>query len=234
MAERDTDSRNIRSLTAVVNTVTLQSEQANTPPVRSPAVRIAAVVLVGVLVGAVTDVLQKYLDTPWSSLANAASPWLAPAFAVGALQRRNWGAALAGLMTCVFELAGYYVASAVRGYYASDGGHAILLFWTGCALVGGPVFGVAGRLWWQASGRFRGLGAAVLGAAFLAEAVVSYGYRLHYTSSAILFAAIGVALLGLLGLRGRQYVPMAGWLLATLPAGVLAEFALGLVYDQSF
>jgi hypothetical protein len=202
--------------------------------VRSPAIRVAAVVLVGLVVGAGTEVLQEYLDAPWSSLVNAASPWLAPAFAVGALQRRAWGAALAGVMTCVFELAGYYVTSAVRGYYASAGGHAILLFWTGCAVAGGPVFGAAGRLWWQASGRLRGLGAAVLGAAFLAEAVVSYGLRLHYTSSAVLFATIGVVLLALLGLRERQYAHIGRWLLATFAAGVIAEFALGLVYDQSF
>lgn len=218
----------------MVNTITTRGEEANTPSVKSLAVRVAAVVLVGVLVGTVTNVLQKYLGAPWSSLVNAASPWLAPAFAVGVLQRRAWGATLAGVMTCVFELAGYYVTSAVRGYYASDGGHTILLFWTGCAVVGGPAFGAAGRLWWQASGRLRGLGAAVLGAAFLAEAAVSYGWRLHYTSSVVLFATIGVALLALLGLRERQYAHIGRWLLATLPAGVIAEFALGLVYDQSF
>jgi len=196
----------------------------------SAVVRLGAAVVLGLVMGAMTSVLQKYLDSPWQSLVNAASPWLAPAFAVGALQRRVSGAALAGLATCVFELVGYYVISAMRGFGA--GGHGILLFWTGCALVGGPVFGAAGHLWRQ--DRVRGLGASVLVASFLAEAVISYGWRLHYTSSAVLFAGLGVAAAVLLGLRGRQYASLCRWLLITFPAGAIAELILSLVYAQSF
>ncbi|MCW2945161.1 MAG: hypothetical protein JWR24_1878 [Actinoallomurus sp.] len=96
------------------------------------------------------------------------------------------------------------------------------------------MFGAAGRLWWRGPGRLRGLGAAVLAAAFLAEAAVSYGWRLHYASSAILFAALGLAVVVLLGFRGRQYPHVGRWLLATIPAAVVAELALGLVYAQSF
>jgi ABC-type transport system involved in cytochrome c biogenesis permease subunit len=80
-----------------------------------------------------------------------------------------------------------------------------------CAVIGGPVFGAVGRLWWRGPGRLRGLGAAVLAAASLAEAAVSYGWRLHYTSSAILFAALGVAVVALLGLRGRHYPHVGRW-----------------------
>jgi len=194
------------------------------------SVRLGAVVVAGLVMGAVTSVLQKYLNSPWLSLVNAASPWLAPAFAVGVLQRRIGGAALAGLATCVFELAGYYLTSAARGFGA--GGSGILLFWTGCAVVGGPVFGLAGWLWRQ--DRVPGLGASVLAASFLAEAAVGYGWRLHYTSSAILFALIGVAVAVLLGLRDRRHPAICRWLLVTVPAGAVAELILGLVYDQSF
>lgn len=208
--------------------VTAETVRAEEVPT---AVRLGAAVVAGLVMGAVTSVLQKYLDFPWLSLVNAASPWLAPAFAVGALQRRVGGAALAGLATCVFELVGYYLTSAARGYF-SAGGHGILLFWTGCAVVGGPVFGAAGWLWRQ--GRVRGLGASVLVASFLAEAAVGYGWRLHYTSSAILFAVIGVAAAVLLGLRDRAYVPLCRWLLVTFPAGAIAELILGLVYARSF
>ncbi|MEV5750140.1 DUF6518 family protein [Actinoallomurus sp. NPDC052308] len=212
---------------------TLEEETTGRPAILTWVVRILAAPAIGIVMGAVTDVLQKYLDLPWNSLVNAASPWLAPAFAVGALQRRLWGAAVAGLATCVFELVGYYVTAAARGYFAG-GGHGILLFWGGCAVAGGPVLGMAGRLWWRGPGRLRGLGAAVLAAAFLAEAIVAYGWRLHYTASAVLFAGLGVAVGVLLGLRGRRYVDLARWLLVVLPIGLLAELALGLVYDQSF
>jgi hypothetical protein len=194
--------------------------------------RVAVVVGLGLVTGAVTSVLQKYLGFPWLSLVNAASPWLAPAFVAGALQRRPGVAAVAGLGTCLFELLGYYLTTAVRGYYAS-GGHGILLFWTACAVVGGPVFGSAGSLWRQAPARLRGLGTSVLTAAFLAEALVAYAWRLHYWSSAVLFAVVGVVLFAVLGRRER-HLPAARWLGATLPLGVLAELLLGLVYGRSF
>ena len=197
------------------------------------AVRFAAAVVIGTLVGALTSILQKYLDAPWASLVNAASPWLTPAFAVGALQRRPSYAAVAGFATCVFELAGYYVTAAARGYFAG-GGHGILLFWTACALVGGPVFGWAGWTWWSGPARTRGLGVAIFAAAYFAEAAIGYGWRLHYTSSAILFAAIGSAAIPALTHRERLTATTLRWLLATLPAGILAELCLGLVYAQSF
>jgi hypothetical protein len=211
-----------------VRMVTVEADRMQEMP---RVVRLGAVVVLGLVMGGITSVLQKYLNFPWLSLVNAATPWLAPAFTVGALQRRVGGAALAGLAVCVFELVGYYLTSAARGYF-SAGGHGILLFWTGCAVVGGPIFGAAGWLWLQ--DRVRGLGASVLAASFLAEAAVSYGWRLHYTSSAILFAGLGIAAAALLGLRGRQYVPLCRWLLLTFPAGAVAELLLGFVYARSF
>lgn len=200
------------------------------------AARAGVVVVVGLAMGALTDVLQTYLGghPPWGSLVNAASPWLVPAFAVGAIQRRAWGAALAGVTTCLAELAGYYVTSAVRGYYMSDGRPAIIVFWSACALAGGPVFGVAGRLWWRGPGRLRSLGPAVVGSAFLAEAAVGYGWYLRYWSSAALFAALGLAAIASLGWRDRQYARVGRWLTATLPAGVAAFVIVEIASSRSW
>jgi Family of unknown function (DUF6518) len=189
------------------------------------------VVAVGLGVGIATSVLQKYLDAPWSSLVNAASPWLAPAFAVGVMWRRVSLAAMAGLLTCLLELVGYYVSAVARGYSASP---TELWFWGVCAVVGGPALGAAGWAWWRGPHRLRGLGAAVLAAAFIAEAAVAYGWRLHYVGSAILFGAIGVAAVALLGLHQHQHRRMAAWLTVVLPVGVVAELLLGLAYRQSF
>jgi len=74
-----------------------------------------AVVAAGLLVGAATSVLQKYLNLPWASLVNAASPWLVPMFAAGMLWGRPPAAALAGAATGLLELAGYYLTAAARG-----------------------------------------------------------------------------------------------------------------------
>ena len=51
------------------------------------------------------------------------------------------GAAAAGMAVCLFELVGYYATAQARGYSTSE---SILVFWTACALVGGPIFGLSG------------------------------------------------------------------------------------------
>ena len=208
------------------------SEQAARGPAGTPALaRMAAVLVVGLLAGAGTSVLQKYLGSPWDSLVNAASPWLVPMFAAGVLWARPPAAALAGAATGLLELAGYYLTAAARGYPAGPG---ILAFWTACAVLGGPLFGAAGWAWWRGPAALSALGAAALPAAFLAEAAVVYAWGLHYWSSAALFAVLGVAVFVLAGLRRRQYAAAARWLLAAFPAGVAAELLLGLIYSQSF
>ncbi len=191
----------------------------------------ALVVVVGLLVGASTSMLQTYLDAPWLSLVNAASPWLTPAFLLGAIWRRPGSAALSGLSACLLELVGYYATATARGYPVS---HGIVLFWVACGVVGGPVFGAAGRLWWDAPRRLVGAGPAVLASAFFSEALVAYGWRLHYWSSAVLFAVMGAVAIVLLGLRGQQHRQIGRWLVLVIPIAVLAEFALELVYKQSF
>jgi hypothetical protein len=192
--------------------------------------RAVIVLVIGLGVGVLTSILQQHLNQPWLSLVNAASPWLTPMFAMGALWRRPGVAAFAGLATGLLELIGYYATASARGYSA---GHAIVLFWTACAVVGGPVFGLAGWAWWRESGRLRGLGAAALPAAFFAEAIVVYGFRLHYASTAVLFAVLGVIVAALLGFRGRQHLRLLAWLGVTLPAGVIAELILNQIYSQS-
>ena len=191
----------------------------------------AAVLVIGLLVGAGTSILQKYLGSPWDALVNAASPWLVPMFAAGVAWARPPAAALAGAAAGLAELAGYYLTAAARGYPAGPG---ILLFWAACALLGGPLFGAAGWAWWRGPAPLSGLGTAALPAAFLAEAAVAYGWRLHYWSSAVLFAVLGVAVFVLASLHRRQYAAAARWLLAAFPAGGAAELLLGLIYSQSF
>jgi hypothetical protein len=193
--------------------------------------RVVIVLVVGLGVGAATLLLQGQTGAPWDSLVNAASPWLAPAFIVGAFWPRPASAAFAGLAACLLELVGYYATANARGFASS---HAELLFWGVCAVIGGPVFGAAGWAWWQGPSRLRGLGAAILVGAFIAEALVSYGWRLHYGSSAILFGVTGIAAGALLGLHRRQHRRIAVWLAVALPVGIVAELMLGLVYRQSF
>ncbi len=135
------------------------SEQAARGPAGTGLARMAAVLVVGLLAGAGTSVLQKYLGSPWDSLVNAASPWLVPMFAAGVLWARPPAAALAGAATGLLELAGDYLTAAARGYPAGPG---ILAFWTACAVLGGPLFGAAGWAWWRGPAALSALGAAAL------------------------------------------------------------------------
>lgn len=193
--------------------------------------RVTVVVLAGLAVGAATSLLQAHLNPPWLALVNSASPWLVPAFAAGVLARRYPVAAAAGLVTCVLEVAAYFLTASVRGF---SGGLGYEAFWVACGLVGGPLAGTAGAAWRSDAARWRGLGAAVLPAAFLAEGLVGYGVRLHYWSSAVLFALLGVAAAVALGWPGRRAASLVRWLPPVLAAAVLAELALGLIYRGTF
>ena len=198
------------------------------PAERTP--RLLMVVVVGLAVGCATSFGQAHLDQTLNPLVNSASAWLVAPFVVGALMATRGGAAGAGLVTCALQVVGYYATAHLRSIPAS---HALIVFWTVCALVGGPLFGVAGHLWRAGPPALRGLGAAVLAAAFVAEGLWSYVHELRYYGAAALWLGLGAALaIGLNLARGG----LGGlrWLALTLPLGLAGEIALTLIYRQSF
>ncbi len=179
---------------------------ASTPTPRTvgwPAL-LALAVLAGALVGALTSFGQTLLGgTSFQGLANAVSPWLVASFLVGALARRPDAAAVAGLLTCAGQVAGYYLVADLRGFAV---GSASIVLWTVAGLLGGPLFGVAGRLWRRGpsvGARWAGVGGALLAGCWLAEALVTYLVVLHRPDEALVFAAVGGLLVVLLG-RGSE------------------------------
>lgn len=201
---------------------------------RSAGTVLALAVVVGAGWGAVTSGLQTVLPAPWSALANSVTPWVLPSFLVGAAARRWQVALLAGVVVCLGEVAGYYLLSTVRGFGVGAGE---VVLWSATAVVGGPLFGVAGWLWRRGPltrWRWPALGAALVAAAFLAEAA-AYQHYLDYTGQAVLFAVLGVVVLllgagasGPLGGRSVRWgvSAAAAWLLVALPAGLLGEVVL--------
>ena len=192
-----------------------------------PAALLLFALLAGAAVGSLTSVLQAHADGASQSLVNAISPWLAPAFAVGAFARRLGHAAVAGMLVCLAELAAYDVTAFHRGYPQAED---ITVFWACGAVVGGLLFGWAGCTWWRAHGRTRGIGAALMSSAFLTEAAV-YAAR-HYRPSAELFTLIGVALFFVLGLRGFQHARAIAWMFAALPLGALGELLVSGIWTH--
>ena len=172
---------------------------------------------IGAGIGVTTSFLQARLPMPWDALANSASPWLAGGFAAGALQYRRGTAVAAGLSACVLEVVSYYVTSMARGFTAS---HGYVVFWTVCALVGGPLFGLAGWGWRHETGRRAAISAAFLPGTFFAEAAGSYLLRLHYVPDAVLYLAIGAVLLVVVWPAGR--LNLLAWTAAVTVIGLIA------------
>lgn len=128
-----------------------------------------------------------------------------------------------GVVTAVAEVAGYYLTAAVRDFGVSAWWVAV---WAVAGLVAGVVFGLAGHSWRTATGRERGLGAALLVAVWACEAVVTYGVVLGYLDDAAVLGAVAVLLFVLLGRRGRQHVAVLVWRVPAPVVGVAGMLTL--------
>ncbi len=174
------------------------------------------VLVVGLAAGVVTQVAQSVLPTGWSQAANAISPWLLVAFLVGSVMPARPSAALAGAATLVLALVGYYATTTIR--YGIGGGTGALVFWGLGALVGGPIFGLAGQAWRRGPDRSSAGALGLLAAAFVGEG----GYHALVLSEpnvgvgfAIAGAIVPVAV-------GRTRGERVGAYVAAIPALLLA------------
>jgi hypothetical protein len=121
---------------------------------------------VGLATGAMTLLGQAVLDAEANRLANSGALWLTVAFGIGAVMASDREAVVAGIATLLLALVGYQLAAwAAHASLGASG----LVIWSGTAVVGGPVFGLAGRRWRVDTGRSRVLAIALLGAVFVAE-----------------------------------------------------------------
>jgi hypothetical protein len=209
----------------------LASRSPNSSLPRWQGMGLAAVV--GLAIGALALIGQGHLPGAWNHLVNTGGPWLVGAFFIGALMPSDRWAAAAGLVTLLGCLLGYYVAAHFFVGASADSG--IVAFWVGTALVGGPLFGLAGH-WWRDSHDWRRLvGAGLLGAVIVAEGIFLLQVVMPEDRAAgWVEIAVGVIVPLLLGrsIRDRLF-----GLLALLPALLLglAGFALFvLVYTVLF
>ncbi|MET0773539.1 MAG: DUF6518 family protein [Candidatus Limnocylindrales bacterium] len=127
---------------------------------------LAVAVVAGLATGALTLAGQAVLPTEANRLANSGAIWVSVAFAVGWRAPSDAMAALAGLMALVAALVGYFVTAAIAQAGVSASTVAI---WVAVALIGGPVFGIAGRWRATAPGWRAAIAVAALGAVYLSE-----------------------------------------------------------------
>ncbi len=195
----------------------------------TPAWRQAAVVAVaGLATGVLTQVGQGALPDDWSQAANAISPWLLVAFLVGSTMPDPRRAALAGIGTLVLALVGYDAMILLR--YGYGPGASSTVFWGIGALVGGPVFGIAGTWWHTGPPRRRAIAIGFLVAVFVAEGLRN-ALMLAYPAAGSAFIIVGLLLPLILG---RSRGDRVGAYVATVPLlglGVLGYLVFMLLND---
>jgi len=192
-----------------------------------PAVRVVVAVAVGLLTGALTQLGQGALPDGWSQAANSIAVWLLVAFFIGASMPSIRWAAVAGAIALIAALVGYYGLVELRyGYGGSTGSW---LLWGTGALVGGPVFGVAGRTWRaDPDHRHRAAAIGLLAAVFIAEGV----YLVTILPEPLVGMGFVVVGAGIPPVLGRSRQDRLGGYVATVPMLVLG--ALGYVAFLSF
>lgn len=197
---------------------------------RTPAACVALIVVTGLATGVITQIGQGVLPGDWSQLANAITPWLLVAFVLGSAMPDTRWAVAAGAAGLALALVGY--AGMIQLRYGYGLGTGSWIFWGVGALVGGPVFGIAGHWWRGPSHPRRAMAIGLLGAVAVAEGA----YNVLVVDHAAVGAAFIVAgLLVPLGF-GRSREDRLGAYVAMVPILLLGGTAgyLALVWLASF
>ncbi|MFE1167251.1 DUF6518 family protein [Nocardiopsis sp. NPDC058789] len=105
---------------------------------RSPWFVLALAVGGGLLVGVLTSYAQGLLPGVLAPLANSSGSWSVAALLLAYPARRRGFAIAAGVLTLFAMVAGYDLASVLRGFHPSLGSS---LFWCTAAVVVGPFLG---------------------------------------------------------------------------------------------
>lgn len=185
------------------------------------------VLLAGVGGGVLTEWLQGVLAGPWAAWANSVATWCLVAFAVGALSARARAAVLAGIAVELLLVGSYYVAQLAQELPVVP---VTVAGWLLAGVVGGTVFGTAGR-WWRAGQPPWALAGAALTSGVVVAEGLYRAVRFPWQGSAgVLMVAVGVALALLLGRSWRQRAVVLGALALVVPLGWLGTVVVDAVF----
>lgn len=166
------------------------------PATRAPtAPPLLAAVLVGTAAGALTFGVERLNDSPaWFGFWHGLALWGLVAAAAGTVLPGRWrAAALAGALSQVGLVAGYYALEAVSLQSVSTD----LALYMAVGLVAGPFFGASGALLRGPQGRARTVACGVLAAPWLADGCHKLLCDVRGTGSASMLAvAVGVLVVG--------------------------------------
>jgi Family of unknown function (DUF6518) len=169
------------------------------------------VVAAGAIFGAASIYPYYFVPGPAHILGNSAAIWLLLAFLIGIVAGRPLRSAVAGTMLLVALVATFFAISHLL--YSSVHVARLTVFWLCTALIGGPFFGLSGAAWRSGDPLWRGVTAALVGSAFVSEAIAFQGSE---GIGRLLEVLLGVALTILLTSGRRQRLVA----LCTFPFGV--------------
>jgi uncharacterized protein DUF6518 len=196
----------------------------NAGPARILLVAVGA----GFAIGIATSVGQGWLPEGLTPLSNSSGSWCLCAFALALLERDPRRAALVGFASLVTMLAGYALATELRGYPV---GTSMFVRWGAAAVVAGPALGV-GAAWLRGSEPLRAAaGVAPIAGIFLGEAV--YGLTVVVATTSVGYwigeLAIGLTLVVLAAIRIRTRRGIA----LMLALSVIASVVFYLAYTRA-
>lgn len=199
------------------------------PLIAHPAAQLGIAVCAALLIGFATAFAQGLLPHALSPLANSSGSWSLAAFLLALLSRRPWVSCLIGVLSLAAMLAGYDIASLVRGYSPSSGQ---TLFWLAAAATAGPLLGLAGNAV-RTRSRFAPAAAGLMGGVLAGEGVYGLLYIADTTPPAYWACSIaaGVALTAWGVLRNS---PTLAGVAAALGTAVPITVLFPLAYSPRF
>ena len=162
-----------------------------------------ATVGAGLAIGIATSVGQGSLPDWMAPLANSSGAWCLGAFALALLERDPRRAALIGFASLVAMLAGYGLATELRGYAV---GTSTYVRWGAAAVIAGPALGV-GAAWLRVAHPLRAAaGIAPIAGILLGEGL--YGITVVAATTSVAYwigqVAVGLVLVVLAAFRLRN------------------------------
>lgn len=151
----------------------------------------------GIVVGTLTVVGQKYLSIQFNFLANSGAIWLIPAFLISYYGKLSKGHSVAVCVVCLLCCVyGYYGFEAVMNRHSVTINFYTMI-WTACAFVGGLIGGLGAYLANNGIGFWRLCGLNLLPSVFLAEGItkmIHISAYMHMLPAVIMITAIGIGL----------------------------------------
>lgn len=153
-------------------------------------------ILIGIIIGGLTLLGQKFLPMNFNFLANSGAIWLIPAYFVAKFDKqvkRSIAFSVIELEACVL---GYYIIEAISNHHALEI-YSFTILWLLCGVVGGFVIGVASNYAARKESKLTIMAQNILPAIFLSEGINKLIHIQHYQHmipAVVLVTMIGAVL----------------------------------------